>query len=41
MILAIKHKNIMIPGHEDDRSNIASHNLHFRDYTALGLKIPS
>lgn len=37
----IRHKNIMILGHEDDRPNTENHNLHMHDYTALGLKIRS
>lgn len=39
--LAIKHKNIVILGHEDDRSNTENYNLHLHDYTALGLAIRS
>lgn len=37
----IRHKGIMILGHEDDRPNTDNHNLHLHDYTALGLKIRS
>ncbi|MFY9810294.1 hypothetical protein [Aquabacterium sp.] len=37
----VRHKNIMILGHEDDRPNTENHNLHMHDYTALGLKIRS
>ena len=39
--LAIKHRNIVILGHEDDRPNAENHNLHLHDYTALGLTIRS
>jgi hypothetical protein len=39
--LAIKHKNTVILGHEDDRPNTEDYNLHLHDYTALGLKIKS
>jgi hypothetical protein len=39
--LAIKHKNIVILGHEDDRPNTENYNLHLHDYTALGLAIRS
>lgn len=39
--LAIKHKNVVILGHEDDRPNTENHNLHLHDYTALGLAIRS
>lgn len=39
--LVIKHKNIVILGHEDDRPNSEDYNLHLHDYTALGLKIKS
>lgn len=41
MNFGIRHKNIMILGHEDDRPNTENHNLHMHDYTALGLKILS
>lgn len=41
MNLAIKHKNVVILGHEDDRPNTENHNLHLHDYTALGLAIRS
>ena len=39
--LVIKHKNIVILGHEDDRDNRENYNLHLHDYAALGLKIKS
>ncbi|MBP5144129.1 hypothetical protein, partial [Pseudomonas chlororaphis] len=39
--LAIKHKNFVILGHEDDRPNTENYNLHLHDYTALGLAIRS
>lgn len=39
--LTIKHGNIVILGHEDDRDNRENHNLHLHDYTALGLRIKS
>ncbi|WGG52109.1 hypothetical protein [Rugamonas sp. DEMB1] len=39
--LAIKHKNMVILGHEDDRPNNDNVNLHLHDYAALGLKIRS
>lgn len=39
--LAIKHKNTVILGHEDDRPNTEDYNLHLHDYTALGLKVKS
>lgn len=39
--LAIKHKNVVILGHEDDRSNTENYNLHPHDYSALGLAIRS
>ena len=39
--LVIKHKNIVILGHEDDRPNTEDYNLHLHDYTALGLKLKS
>lgn len=41
MNFGIRHKNIMILGHEDDRSNTENFNLHMHDYTVLGLKIRS
>lgn len=41
MNFGIRHKNIMILGHEDDRPNTENCNLHLHDYTALGLKIRS
>ncbi len=39
--LVIKHKNMVILGHEDDRDNSENCNLHLHDYTALGLKLRS
>jgi hypothetical protein len=39
--LAIRHKGVVILGHEDDRDNRENHNLHLRDYTDLGLEIRS
>lgn len=39
--LVIKHKNMVILGHEDDRDNSENCNLHLHDYAALGLKIRS
>ncbi|CAE6858135.1 hypothetical protein [Paraburkholderia nemoris] len=39
--LAIKRRNIVILGHEDDRPNTENCNLHLHDYTALGLEIRS
>ncbi|MHA6860355.1 hypothetical protein [Ralstonia pseudosolanacearum] len=39
--LAIKHKDMVILGHEDDRDNSENCNLHLHDYEALGLKIRS
>ena len=39
--LAIKHKNYVILGHEDDRPNSEDYNLHLHDYTALGLNLKS
>jgi hypothetical protein len=39
--LIIKHKNMVILGHEDDRPNTEDCNLHLHDYTALGLKVRS
>lgn len=39
--LVIKHKNMVILGHEDDRDNSENYNLHFHDYKALGLKLRS
>lgn len=39
--LAIKHGNVVILGHEDDRDNREDHNLQLHDYTALGLRIKS
>ncbi len=39
--LAIKHKDMVILGHEDDRDNSENSNLHLHDYEALGLKIRS
>ena len=39
--LAIKYGQTVILGHEDDRPNTEGYNLHFHDYTALGLKIKS
>lgn len=41
MNFGIRHKNIMILGHEDDRDNTENCNLHMHDYTALGLTIRS
>ena len=41
MNFGIRHKNIMILGHEDGRPNPENHNLHLHDYTALGLTIRS
>ena len=37
--LVIKQVSIVILGHEDDRPNSESHNLHFHDYTALCLRL--
>jgi len=37
--LTIKQSDAVILGHEDDRPNSEDHNLHLRDYTALGLRI--
>lgn len=39
--LAIKHKNTVILGHEDDRDNRENHNLQLHDYSALGFQIKS
>lgn len=39
--LAIKQKNTVILGHEDDRDNRENRNLHVHDYAALGLQIRS
>lgn len=39
--LAIKHGNVVILGHEDDRQNSEDYNLHMHDYTTLGLRIKS
>lgn len=39
--LVIKHRNMVILGHEDDRDNSENYNLHLHDYTALGLKLRS
>lgn len=41
MNLVIKHRNMVILGHEDDRPNTENTNLHLHDYTALGLTIRS
>lgn len=41
MNFGIRHKNIMILGHEDDRPNTENFNLHMHDYAALGMKIRS
>jgi hypothetical protein len=41
MNLTIKHKDMVILGHEDDRPNTENCNLHLHDYTALGLKLRS
>lgn len=39
--LAIRHKGLVILGHEDDRDNRENCNLHLHDYTTLGLRIKS
>jgi len=39
--LVIKHKSMVILGHEDDRDNSENFNLHLHDYKALGLKLSS
>ncbi len=39
--LAIKHKTVVILGHEDDRPNTEDYNLHLHDYTVLGLNLKS
>ncbi|HDV8352639.1 TPA: hypothetical protein RKT01_004470 [Burkholderia vietnamiensis] len=39
--LAIKHKDMVILGHEDDRDNSENCNLHLHDYEALGFKVRS
>lgn len=39
--LAIKHKNFVILGHEDDRPNTEDYNLQLHGYTALGLNLKS
>lgn len=39
--LAIKHKDVVILGHEDDRDNSENSNLHLHDYETLGLKFRS
>jgi hypothetical protein len=41
MHLVIKQGSTVILGHEDDRPNTENHNLHFHDYTALGLRLKS
>lgn len=41
MNYGIRHRNIMILGHEDGRPNTENFNLHMHDYTALGLQIRS
>ncbi len=39
--LAIKHKDVVILGHEDDRDNSENYNLHLHDYEASGFKVRS
>ncbi|MBF3926185.1 hypothetical protein ACGYV3_03580 [Burkholderia pseudomallei] len=39
--LAIKHKDMVILGHEDDRDNSENCNLHLHDYEASGFKVRS
>jgi len=39
--LVVKQGDTIILGHEDDRPNTENHNLHFHDYTALGLRLKS
>lgn len=39
--LAIKHKDMVILGHEDDRDNSENYNLHLQDYEASGFRVRS
>ncbi|WP_186161079.1 hypothetical protein [Burkholderia gladioli] len=39
--LAIKHEDMVILGHEDDRDNSENCNLHLHDYEASGFKVRS
>lgn len=39
--LGIKHKDMVILGHEDDRDNSENCNLHLHDYEASGIKVRS
>lgn len=41
MNFAIKQRDTVILGHEDDRPNTENHNLHLHDFAALGLCVKS